>query len=281
MLVAARVVRHSVSESGHQIATLEVRGHRYVLPEWNTHREFSRNVASNRAIPVKKLIEQVVMTPAMPVFWGANQPGMQAEAEISPENQELAIKEWLLARDHAVEHAKKLVELGVHKQLANRLIEPFSWFTAIVTSTNWSNFLSLRAHPAAQPEIRELAEAILAALNSSSPRVVRAGEWHLPYVSDQEISEHGWDAAVKISVARCARVSYLNHDGTSPILSKDFELHDRLLLQSPAHASPSEHQAFPTRQRKLWGNFRYWGQYRKTLPNEYTKKFERLTGFES
>jgi hypothetical protein len=277
--VSAKVIRHSVDSEGHEIATLQVTGHRFVLPEWNTHREFSRNVASNRAIPSKKLIEQVVVSPAMPVFWGKNQPGMQAAEELSAEEQVQAINLWLEARDNAVWSAQQMVHLGVHKQIANRLLEPFSWFTAIVTSTQWANFLGLRAHKDAQPEIRALAEHVLIALNGSKPTLLGLFQWHLPYVSDEEIGALGWDVAIKCSVARCARVSYLNHDGSKTSVEKDLALHDQLVVQSPSHASPSEHQATPTSDRSLWGNFRFWGQYRKTIPTEYIRTFERLVGW--
>jgi thymidylate synthase ThyX len=235
-----------------------------VLAELNTHRALSRNSASSRARPVAKVIADVVEDPAMPLEWGRNQSGMQARERIDDAHAAQADDVWISARDAAVAHAQQLVELGVHKQLVNRVLEPFLWHVVVVSATEWDNFFAQRCHPDAQPEIRGAAEAMRDAIAASTPAEVREGGWHLPYLREGELDEllaagHDLDVAKRISVARCARVSYLTQDGVRD-WSKDLELYDRLTTQQPPHASPLEHVATPDGTGT--GNFRGWQQLR-------------------
>lgn len=291
-----RVIADSVSEAGAQLTTLEVTLPRIVLAEFNTHRVFSRNSASSRAIPVAKQLEKVMNDPFIPVHFGANKTGMQADVELTGRELQAAKAEWLAARDAAVDHVKRLLDLGLHKQITNRILEPWMWQTILVTATEWENFFALRANPDAQPEIRIAAEMMQKAMAQSTPKLLREGEWHLPLIgytpsredfdSDQEYDKHllfaqwelKWAAenpedAIKVSVGRCARVSYLTHDGVRDF-EKDIELYERLV--SSGHMSPTEHVATPLNSEAddmvltpIWsGNFRGWRQFRKTLPNE-------------
>jgi thymidylate synthase ThyX len=266
MPVSAKIIADSISDVNSfetRLTTMEVTMHRFVLAEFNTHRKFSRNSASSRAIPIEKRIKQVVEDPAMPLQWGSNRPGMQAGAELDDTIQISCVAEWLTARDEAVTAADRLSRLGLHKQVANRLLEPFLWHTAIVSSTEWDNFFKQRDSPLAQPEIKELAVHMKEALAGSEP-VVRSpyadrNGWHLPYVSDDE-REAWWvldeSYAKKVSVARCARVSYLTQDGIRDS-SKDVEMYNRLYEADPPHMSPFEHVAI-SEPRIGFGSAAYW-----------------------
>lgn len=279
-MIQASIVKDSISESGKRITTFQLRYHRFIHSEVLTHRVFSRNASSSRAIPIKKQIQWIKQDMATPIHWGKNQAGMQASEEISGFKLWLAKKCWRLAGLFACFFAHILFKLGCHKQLANRILEPFSYIHVVVTSTEWNNFFALRYHSMAQPEIYELARAMYEAYSASTPKELKVGEWHLPYVDHIEIEKYrkrgSFDKAIKCSVARCARVSYVNHDGTKPSLEKDLALYDRLLGSQPVHASPAEHQATPFKSKtKSSGNFIGWKQYRKTIKGENIEIFEK------
>ncbi|HEY3674974.1 MAG TPA: FAD-dependent thymidylate synthase [Candidatus Tumulicola sp.] len=261
MAYAARVVLDSLSPAGVRLTTLEVTFPRFVLAEFNTHRVFSRNSASSRAIPTNKLIQRVLDEPAVPLEWGRNRPGMMADEQLEHEDGIEAERIWLEARDAAVRLARELLELKVHKQQLNRMLEPFVWHTVIVTSTEWDNFFELRCAPQAQPEIRAAAVRMREALGESLPSPIGIGEWHLPLVQDDERSLN-FETLKKISAARCARVSYLTHDGIREI-EKDLDLCAR--LRDDKHLSPFEHVATPSVDSDFHANFRGWVQMRKEV----------------
>ncbi|AKM80004.1 TPA: hypothetical protein DDX46_01590 [Candidatus Saccharibacteria bacterium] len=271
-MYSAKIIADSVSRHGQRLTTMEVVFPRMVLAEFNTHRVFSRNSASSRAIPVEKQLRKIKEQPFVPEYWGANQSGMQAEAELIAEAKDAALDEWLAARDSAVAHVEKLLAIGLHKQLANRILEPFMWHTVIVTATEWSNYFALRANEMAQPEIRKVSELMQAAYEASTPKQLSDDEWHLPLIQAEEydgVFEKSDDARM-ISAARCARVSYLTHEGKRD-LSADIVLYDR--LTSGGHMSPLEHVARSLTKDELSegefrGNFRGWMQLRKLVPNE-------------
>lgn len=272
-MIEAKVIEDSISESGKRITTMQVKFHRFILPEFNTHRVFSRNFSSSRAIPTQKLLEQVRNDPALPVHWGKNQPGMQAAEELEGLNKENAKDVWRMAYTAACGYARMLSEIGAHKQIVNRVIEPYLWANGIVTSTEWDNWFELRAHEDAQPEIHELALRMREAMDASTPKSLKQSEWHLPYVSDEERQTMETSLLQKISAARCCRVSYLKHDGTTPNVEEDLNLFDRLAGAVPLHASPLEHQATPMQNTTLSsGNFFGWTQYRKLWEREIYNK---------
>lgn len=270
MLTQATVemILDSVSPQGKRITTMKLRYWRAIHAETLTHRAFSRNASSSRAIPVAKVIEQVRKDPAGPLYWGTNKPGMQAGPELIDEALKDAENLWRISAQTAANVAEGFVNnLNLHKQVANRVLEPYQFITVLVTATEWENFFKLRIHPAAQPEIKDLAEKMKAAMDASVPTPLASGEWHLPYSHDLDAD---LATKLKVSAARCARVSYNNFDGDLSRLDEDITLHDRLVLATPPHASPAEHQARPA---TLWGdegkqrNFVGWCQYRAFVEN--------------
>jgi thymidylate synthase ThyX len=264
--ITAKIVADSASENGDRITSFELHYPRFILAELNTHRAFSRSTASSRAIPVKKMLGQVLNDPFVPLYWGKNQPGMQANEELEPLRKKSCEEQWLTSRFDAIKAVENLLGLGLHKQIANRLLEPWMWTTTILTATEFGNFYALRDHESAEPHMHALAQAMLAAHMESRPKHLERGQWHLPYVTvDGSPSDDEYTTLIKLSVARCARVSYMNHDGTDPDPVADIALHDRLL--EAGHMSPMEHQATPTPSLRS-GNLVGWTQYRKTIPGE-------------
>ncbi len=277
MSIAAQVIADSMSPQGKRITTLQLRYPKFVHGELMTHRVFSRNASSSRAIPIDRMIADVMDDPAMPVHWGKNQKGMQADEEFDDAEAAELRTVWLNARSRAVENARTLMKHGLHKQIANRVMEPFLNINTLVTATEFDNFFELRCHKDAQPEIRVLAEAMREEMYKSNTVLLRPGQWHLPYVTATEQKEYDAETNLKLSVARCARVSYLTQDGQKPSVEADHALYDRLIGSVPLHASPAEHQATPDTfwitdtPRSNWrhveqhGNFVGWRQYRRTL----------------
>lgn len=275
MTITAETIADSVSPAGVRLTTLALRYPRFVHAEVMTHRAFSRNASSSRAIPFMRALRDIVSDPAVPVHWGRNQTGMQARAEVSGWRRWVARRLWLAAMWTTAGLACVMHWLGVHKQVVNRLIEPWAHITVLVTATDWANFFALRDHPDAQPEIAALAKAMRAAMDASKPVALEPGEWHLPYVGWQPASSVGLKFALMASAARCARVSYLTHEGQVPTTDADVALYRRLVKHDPMHASPTEHQATPdTWDACGWdmpwqhGNLHGWRQHRKLLDGE-------------
>lgn len=279
--IYAKVVCDSMSPDNIRLITMELCYPRFIHSEFMTHRVFSRNASSSRAIPIAKMLKTIKETPAVPVEFGSNKPGMQAGDEV--EDTELALAYWLEAAQNAVMSAEDMARVGVHKQITNRLIEPFQFIKVVVTATEWNNFYELRNHEAAQPEIHELARVMLEAESLSIPEPLAVNQIHAPYTTPQERMDLYAATLHMLSTARCARVSYLNHDKSDPDLDKDRALHDMLL--EAVHMSPFEHSAHPmfgyskdmhgrlesgvthtdTKNNNWSGNFNGWIQYRQQL----------------
>lgn len=305
MTITAQIIADSISPEGIRLTTMQLRYPRFIHAEFMTHRMFSRNASSSRAIPVKKMIEDLRRDPAMPVYWGSNQKGMQAGSELKGNDLDAVRTHWLDQMETSINTAFEMVDRGLHKQIANRILEPWAHINVVVTATDWDNFFALRRHADAQPEIKALADAMWEVMEFSQPAKLQPGEWHLPYINKQtrdqcigysfEMDDETYafnfgntntrivelETMKKVSVARCARVSYLTHDGRKATIEEDLALYERLVGAHPMHASPAEHQATPAGYRFVdnidavcWqreyehGNFRGWIQYRKTLPGE-------------
>lgn len=322
MTITAKMIEDSTNGVvGGRLTTFQLKYPRFIHAEELTHRaletsaesiieyivpdgvmydpDLSRNASSSRAVPVSRMIQDILDDTAMPIHWGKNQPGMSAKEEctepvllntvcdadgvLDVRSREFSSKEaWLYARDRAIEVARAFADAGYHKQVVNRLLEPFMHISVVVTASNFSNFFALRRHADAQPEIKALADAMWDAYQASTPKLLKSGDWHLPYVTSEERHNHTLIDCRKMSVARCARVSYLTHDGAKPDFSADKNLYERLVGSVPLHASPTEHQATADLETAdgwnavaLSGNFGPgWIQLRKLLPYEYISEYK-------
>ena len=270
-MISAKIVLDSINPCGNRLTTFELTYPRFVHAQFMTHRMFSRNAASSRAIPTKRMIRNILESPVEPVHWGKNQPGMKADAEV--ENIDDCKGIWHTAMMSAVASAEKLRAQGVHKQIVNRLLEPWMDITVICTATEYANFFHLRGADA-QPEIAELASKMRDLYDTNTPADLDVGAWHLPYLDLSDKDEglysrslfgHDEEILCQVSTARCARVSYLTQDGERDP-EKDIDLYQR--LETSGHWSPFEHvaQALPGPYRS--GNFVGWHQYRKQFAGE-------------
>lgn len=284
-MIEAKIVADSIAPNGIRLTTFVLTYPRFIHAEFMTHRMFSRNASSSRAIPVKKSIQMVKDNPVVPLAFTKNQKGMQGGEALKGEEHDKAVASWMRACFSAIAHAEELADLEVHKQYANRILEPFSHITVVCSATEFANFFALRYHPMAQPEICELAKQMWEAYSANTPKRLVWGQWHLPFITDEDYNLNAEMFAkvsnnefpllqVQRSVARCARVSYLNHEGKTPTIEEDLQLYNRLLGSVPIHASPAEHQAQCTAASYFTGNFRGWAQYRKTLQGENVEKFD-------
>lgn len=319
-MIKSEIIADSVNIKDNRLTTYILEYPRFIHAEVMTHRMFSKNAASSRAIPIEKMIQQVIDNPAMPVFWGKNQSGMQANEELDDIKREEAVLEnidydleefllgsidgpdktyysykltnreyaeilWLEARDKAISYVRQLEKLGLHKQISNRLLEPWFNIRIILSGTEFENFFALRAHKDAQPELQNLAYLMLEQYNNSKPKELKPGEWHIPFgdkIDKNRIIEylekvHGFADTgdiercyMKIAVARCARVSYFNYEGKDDY-EADIKLCDRLFGNIPRHLSPTEHIAKSMDSSDYIGNFRGFKQYRKFFEDENLK----------
>jgi thymidylate synthase ThyX len=293
--ISARIVGHSINPAGIPLCSFVLRYPRMIHAELMTHRVFSRNAASSRAIPLKRMIAAVEENPARFEYWGSNRPGMQAGVQLHPSDIELCQHIIADMQRCAVNGVAQLETTGLHKQNANRYLEPFGHITTLVTACDWENFFSLRLHKAAQPEFMRLASLMTRAWLDSEPRKLEWGEWHIPtFKSTRTAPEIELDVdsmkghiatTLKIATARCARLSYLTFDGEhNP--DKDIALHDE--LANAGHWSPFEHCAqavasefypFSNFDAPEWAEkdacdgpylvgLSHWMQYRKQFPDE-------------
>ena len=301
--IVARIVADSINKNGNRITTFELEYHRFIHSELMTHRLFSRNAMSSRAVPISKMIEQVRNNPATPIHWGKNQAGMQAKVEC--EDKDWHKQQWFNAAEFAANVAEIMshpenVQFGhtiAHKQIVNRILEPFQMMKTVLTATEFDNFFWLRCDPDAQPEIQELANCMFDAMKRSEPEYLKEGQWHTPYVDHWEgVEEHSEDfgymiyedgkpkiineeEAKAISASCCAQVSYRTLNNT---YEKAMDIYSKLASGRKVHASPFEHVAKPMGDSpshedgvthkdnvgNYWsGNFKGWIQLRQTLNN--------------
>lgn len=296
--IVARVIKDSITPQGIRLTTFELEYPRFVHSEFMTHRMLSKNSASSRAIPIDKMHDHIMAVPQEPIQWGKNQPGMQAKEVLGPAEEAHAVQIWDGARQSAISFSRALASIGLHKQIANRVTEPFMQMKVVCSGTDFRNFFWLRDHEDADPTIRELARCMKLAMDESVPVVLRPGEWHVPYVdtvrekdvfnyydtSGKKITEQ---EAKVVSASCCAQVSYRRLDDS---IDKAYAIFDRLINSVPVHASPVEHQATPIDLDKaanltngVWlehgithvdrnrmpysGNFRGWAQFRQFIKN--------------
>lgn len=257
--ITAKVICDSINEKGVRLTTFEIEYPRIVMSEFNTHRAVSRNSSSSRAIPVAKMLEHTQTVNLKPVYFGSKKAGMQAGKELGGDDLINAMVFWEAALSDAVTWATELDELGVAKEVVNRLVEPFQLVKVVCTSTDWDNFFNLRLHPDADPNICMLAYKMYLAMEESKPKVLKSGEWHLPYVdtgryegceqhfgysenNDGVYTYCSLEEAIKYSAASCASVSYRTEGMT---LEKAEKIFDMLIKAEVVHSSPFEHLATP------------------------------------
>lgn len=275
-MITAKIIADTAAPSGKRITTVQVTLPRFILPQLNKHRAFSNNAQSSRAVPTTKLIESVRNNYAKPIFWGKNQKGMVAELELEAQELYAAKAVWYRQAMSAADAAEQMMNLGAHKEIANRLLEPFLYVDVVLTATEWDNFFNLRLAHDTQRDMQMLAREIASAMGLSFPKQRNV---HLPYVSDDEIQKWWFESGGKgydvdwqqayefwadVSAARCARVSYLNHDGTDCDIENDKRL--AMYLKDNKHLTPFEHQAVAIDiddPRQSSGNFEGWKQHRK------------------
>lgn len=278
-MIEVQIIADSISERDVRITSFLITMPRFILSELLTHRVFSRNTASSRAIPIKRMLESVATTPALPIHWGQNRKGMQAKDELKGVRKGIVKTLWWMHRWFTLSTVWMLEKAGLHKQLANRLLEPHAHVTVLVTSTMWQNFLHLRNHKDAMPEIEYVAKQIKQWLEVHDPRLLKKGDWHLPFISSADyedtyviIDPHTMRVKLRlISAARCARTSYTLFSSQNRSCLDDYNLGERIIKSDPIHASPLEHQATPDPLEEsphLWGNFHGWIQHRKMYKNE-------------
>ena len=320
--IMAGVLADSVNVWGNRLTTFRLHYPRFIHAEFMTHRMFSKNASSSRAIPVSRVIEQVTDNPAMPIHWGKNQPGMQANEEctnpIIQDVDSAGYKTidfsredwWRLSAKEMIKFAREFSDSGYHKQVVNRLLEPYQYMNVVMSATDLDNFFWLRIHEAADPNIHELARVMYEAYSDSTPEELRFGEWHTPYVihtRDVNTNELKYfldsangdslsaEDACKISASCAAQASYRKLDTS---IDKALSIYDKLVEMTPIHASPFEHVATPFSEKEIMvrsqakhtldinnidnsdqvfykGNFKGWTQLRKTFKNEnYTKQWK-------
>lgn len=294
--ISAHIIKDSLSVDGHRMTTFELEYPRIILAEVNTHKMLNKNSASSRAIPFKKMMDNITANPAMPVFWGKNQAGMSAAVELEGDALIAVKDEWMAAIQSAIEHSKRLDELGLHKQITNRVAEFGQRMKTVMSGTEYANLWWLRDHDAAQPEFHELARCMHEEYLNSEPTYLTPGEWHLPYINtsrdwdgrleylDNEGNPIDLETAQKISASCCAQVSYRKLDDSE---EKALDIYNKLVGADRKHASPFEHLATPIgevdalndvwpegvthldRNGKLWSaNLQGFIQYRKLIPGE-------------
>lgn len=267
MYITARVIKDSIYQ-GKRVTTLSLQYPRFIHSQLMTHRMLSKNSASSRAIPIDDQIISISTYDQVPLWTGAK-PGMVGDV-ITQEQEQKATLLWYKARNNAIRVAKQLALLGVHKQDANRLLEPFQTMTTIITGTEWDNFFKLRIHPHAQPEIQELAKAIKQAMDNSTPTELLEGEWHMPYISDNDLASLGEEMCKKISVSCCAQVSYRKLNTS---VDKALAIYDKLVSGDIIHGSAFEHICRPLKPgEKQVGNLLGFRQFRHDIEDAYSAK---------
>jgi hypothetical protein len=292
--VSGKIILDSVSPEGIRLTTLHMRYPRMVHAELMTHRVFSRNGRSSRAVPVMTILNEGHYTP----HFMKNKPGMVATEEFDEETLRYAQQVWNELAALTKDHVAELARIGVHKQWANRPLEAFGYIDVLITSTDWANFMALRDEGGAQPEIKSIAELIKQLMGESTPKTLNPGDWHMPYINYEEDflkvknelvhvnPEDVDEALLKISVARCARLSIKPFDGDASI-EKELKRYKLLMESRPVHASPAEHIATPDSLYSagrtpnmggiLWnnpsqhGNFYGWRQFRKMIKDNTVK----------
>jgi hypothetical protein len=183
----AKIIADSISPAGVRLTTLQVTFPRFILAEFNTHRMLSPQLGQLPRHPSQETYRSCMADPFIPEQFGATRKGCKHTTTLKVRTPADCSRDiWMGTLNVAALEAQHLDEIGVHKQLANRLLEPFSWHTVVVTATDWDNFFHLRCHPDAQPEFQKIAGMMRDVMEASTPNGLDYGEWHLPYITDED-----------------------------------------------------------------------------------------------
>lgn len=281
-----KIIADSVNQKGERLTTLTATYPRIIHSELLTHRAFARNAASSRAIPHSKMQKMIIDSPFIPIYWGMENRGMQTGDEVPEHMRDFAEYLWCQAMQYSVHWADMLANIGkhfverfpskampgdenvrMHKSIPNRLTEPYMWITSVISATEWKNFFRLRCHEDAEVHFQKIANMIRETREASKPKSLAPGEWHLPFIHEDELGLP-IDTLSKVSTARSARVSYLNHEGKRDIAS-DLDMFERLCNGSGfGHWSAHEHCAAAGAGGERSGPFVGWLQFRKNFENE-------------
>lgn len=268
-MIEAEIICDSQNRvTGNRLSTIRMLYPRYIHAELMTHRAFSRNSASSRAVPATKMIERVEQNPVVPPEWRKNQCGIQGYKTLDEDSIRICEEAWRKSMEVAIQQAQIMSKACAHKQHVNRLLEPFMFIEVLVSATEWKNFLLLRDHHSAQPEIQSLAKAVRHVLADSRPIEFEVGDWHLPFISTEDKENFELDLQKSISAARCARVSYYLRTGQKSDPESDIALCNRLKGSKPMHLSPFEHVAVAAEEHRQIGNFVGFKQWRKFFSEE-------------
>lgn len=264
-MITAQIVADSINiHTGDRLTTFVLEYPRFIHAEILTHKMLAKNSQSSRAVPVKNVLS-VNNDFVRPIVWGKNKSGMSSDEVLNVTEQAFAENLWNKAANHAFEMSAALSEVGLHKQWANRLTEPFSRIKVVISGTEWDNFFWLRIDPAAaQPEIVELATKMKELYDSNKPEMLFDGDWHLPYINtdikfnsdlpkrvylDSNGNELDIEEALKISASCCAQVSYRKLDDSK---DKALDIYNKLFNGPKPHYSPTEHQGMAFKPNQLW-----------------------------
>lgn len=279
MYTTAKIIEDNLSPSGIRITSFEITYPRIIMAEINTHRVLAKSSASSRAIPVADKIKDVMARPFVPRVFGKNKSGMQATEDLTGEDAKKARDLWMAGLNGALMVAREMSETKVHKQLANRILEPYSYVTTVITGTEWDNFYKLRNSKEAQPEFEELASLMQEAYKKHVPYAQE--RYHLPYVTVEE--RQAQEDVMKlfhVSAARCARVSYKSlKTGRASTFDDDMELCNKLI--TAGHMSPFDHPGcaddilrYDENGKPVWAaphlhrHFYGWSPYRTCLEGD-------------
>lgn len=269
--VAAKVgvIADSVFE-GVRNTTWKLEYWRAMHGEVMTHRVFSRNASSSRARPSKVVRHQILTNPAGPTEWLSNKSGMTGGEPLSPVKAMLCDFLWFqVGAKFNAGLSWSLEKLGAHKQYANRCMEPWEYIHVVVSATETDNFFMLRDHPDAQPEMQQIARGMKHSQEQNTPRKLSKGEWHLPFVTDEEREHMTTEELLVCSTARCARTTFADFDGSKPSYKRDLGTYQKLVGSSPMHMSPSEHPSQAVVGR--WANMVNFRQHRWALEGNPVK----------
>ena len=231
--IEAKVIKHSRCPRGHELITYELVFPRFLLAELNTHRMFSKNSASSRAIPFKKMVEMIQNDPFIPIAWQKEHKGMQGTKYLTGDEAKIAELKWLQANVDAIHRAQMLNLGGVTKQLCNRLLEPFMWHKVLLTTgkEGLQNFFELRCPQYELDEMDDYDDVIKTYKLKSKREILALGNWysHEREKFTSDFTNHDWlminKGQAEIHMMELAESMYDTYNESVPQNLKEDEWH--------------------------------------------------------